>query len=152
MEISLPDFGKVCKMYQYSNGNVPKDLKESYQLKKVSLFSEMFCSNVCSQTTNKLQIWFPLTIMSPDRWADRDSEYVKPTCRQDPKQKQNKSTQTKIATAKRTILRRIFEAENACLSVYTRKTNVKNSKWYQDGLQNRVLSSFLDSYLFCYTC
>jgi hypothetical protein len=30
IEISMPDFGKVCKMYQYSNGNVPKDLKESY--------------------------------------------------------------------------------------------------------------------------
>lgn len=42
MEISLPDFGKVHKMYRYSDGNIPKDFQRILLAgKRVSMFSKM---------------------------------------------------------------------------------------------------------------
>ena len=43
MEISQPGFGKTQKMYQYSNGNVPKDFQRILLAGKRSL-----CAQKCS--------------------------------------------------------------------------------------------------------
>lgn len=39
MELSLPDFGKVQMMYQYSDGDIPKDFQRIFLAGKMSLCS-----------------------------------------------------------------------------------------------------------------
>lgn len=39
MEISLPDFAKVCMVYQYSDGDIPKDFQRIFLAGNMSLCS-----------------------------------------------------------------------------------------------------------------